>query len=255
MPRKLKDPTRSATVLNKKVHPKGEGEDAILRDLNAPEFATNSDAENLPLLLALQRLVRGQDSLLEMVKQQGEEGQRAQAAIARLQERADQQEEAARRWEQDRLKFIEDVTNKADALRETGAAKDAIIAKGALQYQDAVKAATVAASVGRLKFEEDLAHMPKVTVTSPGVIENITAGGQTTPTIVPETVSIKHRTWVLQPGVPTEVPQVVAEVLAHRRKVQKASAERQAVLQGDLNTREVDRRLRQIENEQAHGPI
>ena len=45
-----------------------------------------------------------------------------------------------------------------------------------------------------------------------------------------EVIKIKHRTWVLQPGVPTEVPKLVADEWKARNKMQMENAERKALL-------------------------
>ena len=242
-------PTTADERLGAIITPADVASDPILRDLHAPEFASNGDLPNTDLVLALQQLIRGQASLLEMAKTQGEAGERARQAIEDLKKRADRHDAAERAWNEDRAKFIETVTNRADHLRPTGDDKDAAIARGVAMYQQAKSEVRARSINEQLQFEQELARMPQVEVTSPGVIEMVSTSGAPTPVLMAEVVRIKNKSWTLKPGVPTVVPKAVADVLAQRRAIQSISTKRQALMQSDLETSRLDQALNLLEHQ------
>jgi hypothetical protein len=48
--------------------------------------------------------------------------------------------------------------------------------------------------------------------------------------MVADEIKIKHRKWILQPGVPTEVPKLVADEFRQRQKARQELYERKALL-------------------------
>jgi hypothetical protein len=96
------------------------------------------------------------------------------------------------------------------------------------------------------KFDEALEHEPKDLVISPGIMEMVNEGGVQMAKVRPEVIQIKHRKWVLQPNVPTEVPHSVYLRLAAIRKGQMETQERQVLLQKNLEKGQLDREMTKI---------
>jgi hypothetical protein len=197
--------------------------------LQSDEFSRMKDAEALNVALALQEIIRGNTSILANQDTMGEE-------LHRLRERMDKYDQATAKYEANRESFVEEVLQRSEKLRATGSGKDKLIARGTLQLQEAITNARAKNASDKLRFEEALQTMEKVKIISPGVWETgYVSGGQPVQHLVSEVIKIKHKTWVLPVGVEIEVPKVVAEVLANRRRSDQETAERQAVLSKIMN--------------------
>ena len=223
-----RDLERENAILSSNVRMDGKGEDPVVKAVLSEEFATKMDnQEVLDVALGLQQLIKGQNSILENQATQAEE-------LAKLRARVDKYDEDAKKWDDDKDKFLEDVYKKADSLRISDPMKRASFeGKEGVKIENAVSAARVKHATNRLEFEQQLALMPKVTVTSAGRIEKTDAGGQLTARIVPEIIRIKHKVWILKPGVPTEVPLIVAQQMEHRQRIQDEGNERKKALMLD----------------------
>jgi hypothetical protein len=209
-------------------------------DKGLANIHTMPNVEALDVALALQQIIRGQESLLSNQEKFGKE-------LSDLRGRMDAYDKAEIEFNENKEKFIEKVVARSESLKATGDKKDRILAKGALMMQSAVKDARASIVSDNLAFEEKLARMPRVTVTSPGKLETIMQGGVPTPVMFPEEIRIKHKVWVLRPGVPTEVPEIVAKALDDRRKVEAENASRSELLQKNLNNDELISRMRDID--------
>lgn len=216
-------------ALHSKVNPTGEGEDPAVRALLSEQFVQGSNKEALDIALELQKIVRGQNSILENQEQFSDQ-------MNRLRERMDKMDEAAVRWETDRESFITEVMDKAEKLVATGLEKDRIIAKGSNQMVEAVNNARAEQVTEHLKFEQELAKMPRVTVVSAGELTMVMEGGRQVARIMNETVKIKNHKWVLPAGKAIEVPLVVAQVLEERRRLQAETALREKLLSSNVES-------------------
>ena len=204
---------------NRPINPTGEGEVQAVKDLLSPEFEQMSNFDATQIALALQEILRGQKSLLANQDTMGLE-------IARLKEHQDKVDERIAQAESRRNKEIEDILERSSKLVATGDKKDRIVAKGAQLYQQARQQAVASQSVVKLQFEEQLRLMPKETIVSPGVWIQTREGQR----LDPEEVRIKHKVWLLQPGVPTEVPKAVGDVIRDRRKSQTQTSQMKQAL-------------------------
>lgn len=236
MPRKPKLIKNPNEALNAPVNPTGEGEDPAVRDL-LTKLPTATNLEALDIAMALQQIIRGQNSLLANQETQGRE-------IAALRQRMAEMDQAAEKYDTDQRKFIEDVLSKAP--RATDSEKDKLIAQGSQMFTEAVSKARASIAHDRLRFEEELAHMEQELVMSPGVPQMVNMNGHIEIKVFPEEVRIKHKVWRLPPGQPTMVPQVVAETLRNRRVSQMETAERQAALQRNLEKPDLDAEMARI---------
>jgi hypothetical protein len=215
--------SNEAEALNRPIHPRGEGESQAVKALLDPDFAKLSDLNVTDIALLLQQIVRGQNSLLATAKDNGDE-------ITRLKEKMAQTDATMERRFLDQKREIESVLNDADRLKATGFDKDKIIARGSQLYAEAIVQARVSGSLEKKQFEDTLNRQPKVLVVSPGVWETVREGTSLIPRISPEEIRIRHLRWLLQPGVPTLVPQAVAEQLANRRQSQQETSQRKEML-------------------------
>lgn len=223
MPRKSKSTSTSNTnkeieQLNKPVDMAGGNPDPAINALVSDDFlkATNFDATEIALML--QQIVRGQNSLLTLAQENSE-------AITRLKARQDQIDIEAEKRAIAQRKEIEEILDQAESKRATGEKKDKIIAQGVQQYQLAVQNARANKTVDKLQFEQALAREAKETVVSPGQLVTVREGQQIVSKVIPEEVRIKHKIWLLQPGVPTVVPTSVADMLRRRRASEAQTAE------------------------------
>ncbi len=242
-----RDIAREQERLNSPVRLDLEGEDPAVKALKQLPEASNLDA--LEIALALQQLIRGNASILENQKEQADELNRLKAEMAKM-------DESARRWETDRQAWLDEVNRKADAIRPSEAEKEKIEARESTRIQKAVDKARAEFVVEKQMFDQKLAAEEKVTVTSPGefLLARV-GGGPPQPRLYPEVIKIKHREWILQPGVPTEVPKTVAEFMRLKRKQQQELAARQDALSPDPRIGKykeydlVDQRMREIDKQ------
>lgn len=219
MPRKKKeifDTNRQIEAGQSIVRLDGVGEDQAVQEVLSPEFPTMPDSKAFDIANALREILVGQ-------KVMGQELAEMRAKMAKY----DRDEEA---WNEDRRNFVEGLSRKADAVRVPDSQRESMQAKASQTIQQIYQKAQMDGALKRKKFEEDIKTMPKVLVTSPGRVYIV--GGA--PRLEPEVVKIKNKRWILQPGVPTEVPRVVAEELQQRRAVERETAERKNLLARQL---------------------
>lgn len=210
------------------------------------QFPGMNNKDALDVGLALQQIFRGQTAILNNQEKYADD-------LRALRERMDKYDKAAEKFEEDREKFIENVLDKAESLKAVGSAKDKLVAEGALQAQEAIKNARANIYADDLKFKEAIRLAPKVSVTSPGILESGVEGGQPVQRIVPEEVRIRNMRWVLPPGMAVDVPKPVADVLANRRRSEQEDRERQAVLRKNLSQGQLVAEMAKI-NEKYNSP-
>lgn len=226
MPRKKKVDNTSEQIerLESPVRMDGVGEDPAVKALVDGTFENASNMGALDIALMLQQIVRGQTSILSNQDRQA-------AELARLREKMDRYDQDAEKWEKDKEKFIDEVNKKAEAFRIDDPNKKAqLIAQEAQKIQKAISANRAENSVNNLQFEAFLSTQPKETIVSPGVPTTINDNGVQRSIMAAEEIKIKHKKWLLQPGVPTEVPKVVADEFRQRQKSRQEIYERKALL-------------------------
>ena len=213
-----------------KVRIDGKGEDPVVRDLLSKEFTTASNLDAVQIALALQALIRGQDSLLEQVKQSGEIGRKASEEIAHIKEHMDLVDRTLEAYQNDQKKFIQDTLDRAEKLRKTGTEKDRTVAQAQLELQNEIKMAGARNATDLMNFHAEIENGPKEVIMSPGKLEMVNVQGHLEAKLFKEEIRIKDRVWILEPGVPTEVPVFVAEALRQRRKTELETKEREATM-------------------------
>jgi hypothetical protein len=227
MPRKTKlvkrDLSREQEVMNAEINLSGAGEDPAIKALLSPDFASLPDTQAATIALALQQIIRGQASLLANQDAMSKE-------LAAYRERMDKMEKASTAYESNKQKFIDDLYNQADKKRLPESKRGQLVARETAKFQKLVQTAKAEKTVEQLHFDDALRKMPKVMVTSMGVTVQTVINGEPTLALTPEEVHIKNHVWRLMPGVPTEVPQIVADRLQHVRRVQEETRARDKVL-------------------------
>ena len=224
-----RDLAREAAIESTPVRLDGVGEHPAIQAAASPAFATMSNSEALQVALALQELVRGQASVLQNQQVLGEN-------LARLEAKMAKYDEDAKKWEEDRAKFIAEVTQRADRLRITDPSKRAEMTAQVMKEEQAATQMAKAIHANNIAdFKRKIATAPKVKVQSPGVVEQGRIGDQPVVRLVPEVIRIKNFEWKLPPGVTVEVPDFVArryeEILRGRAEL----SERQGALSADRN--------------------
>jgi hypothetical protein len=232
---------REIEALASPVSVSGEGEDAAVKALLSPEFEqmTNMDAAQVALIL--QQIVRGQNSLLTQNSLQ----------IAKIMER----QEAIDNRVADELaanrKFIEEVLDRAESLKQIGIEQDKLIANGMAVYQQAKHAAVADMTAKNIAFRQKLIHEKKVTIVSPGQLVTMMEGGQQVAKIIPEEIHVKDIHMRLPVGEPVELPETLAAILSDRRKSQKETAARRELLSKNLESTKLAAEWGKIEGSRA----
>ena len=220
--RKLTDEQQKAQeeqILNTPVNPTGEGEPEVVKALMSEEFVQMSNFDATQVALMLQELVRGQQSMISRFED-------THLQIAKLREHQDEVDKRIHQALESEKKEIADILNRAEKLKESGDRKDRQIANGAMIYQNAVAEARARNASDKVKFEQQLAAMPKETVISPGRWEQTREGMK----LFDEEVRIKHKVWILPAGQAIEVPKAVADLLRTRRAGQLEQQQRKELL-------------------------
>lgn len=209
-------------------------ENPVVKDLISEEFIHAPDLKALDVTTALAELIRGQQFISE--------------ELIKMRTRMAEYDETTRKFEEDREKFMQEVLEKAEKLKDPSGRTTA---QGALQYEREIERARAEQANSRLVFEDSLRRMPKETITVMGIPETLSRTGEQV--IMPEIIRIKHKQWVIQPGVPTEVPQIVADRYRQMLRGRQEMAERKALLSAQLKDTELSRRLRELDEKYKSG--
>lgn len=227
------------------VRTDGRGEDPAIKALLSPKFVEGTNKEALEIAIALQQILKGQ-SLME---------QKFSDELSHIRQKMADMDRDAERWEMDRQRWLDEINAAADNLRATGEELEKIKAHASVDMQKKVEEARASIIVDKQMFDAALAREPKESVTSPGVVMTVMENGAQVAKLYPEEICIKHRRWILQPGVPQELPLSVANVLRNRRKSAAETAERQAAMKKNMEYSELDARLREIDKKYKSSSV
>jgi len=178
---------REREIMHSTVRVDGRGEDPAL----AAYLQKSGDAsfsEMAEMALALDRMLKGDMSMLNDPKQAH--------LVEKLRAKAADIQDAERRYNEDKEKFIEGLWQKAEKVRPRGAKLDETIAKGSQQIQSALTMARANVATRKLKFQEMLRNGPKRKVFVTGNPVMTTAGI----VIEPEYINIMGFSMLLTPG-------------------------------------------------------
>jgi len=216
-----------------------------VKALESDEFLTMPDTEALDVALVLQQILQGQDSILDRMNKYDKHQASLADSVTNLRQHHAEQQEAVRRWENDRAKLVDEWRAVADAVpadvREKAQATAMNDVKTSMQYAKAEAAAN------NIKFKAALANTPTVKVKRTGTIVQTPKGIE----VQPEIVRLGPATYIFPPNEEVEVPIQVKEQLDNRDK-QKAEYEARAEVLSADNIKpynEVERRMREIDTE------
>ena len=225
----LRDEAREQEVLDSIINPSGTGEDPAVKAMLADSFAVAPDREAADVMLRIQQLIMGQNSLLQQVADGVAD---ADHRLQQLEARMSKYDEAAQKFETDREKWLEETLaegrrtlSKYDSLQQAE-----LQAQGGKMMSDAIAMAHAKSGADRVEFELMLANQPKETIMSPGKFVSVREGESIVSKHIPEEVRIKHKRWVLPIGVPVEVPKLVADVYRKQQRVLEEMRAREALL-------------------------
>jgi hypothetical protein len=217
--------------LDAQVNLNGVGEDQVIKDLLSDKFVKGTNQEASEIGMALRQLISGQSTLLSNMERQS-------AEMEKIRQRMAEMDKTAEKWEADKVRFTQEVMDKAESLRTQD--PDKFIAKGSIQLQNAITQARAELATDRMSFHEQLARMPKELVISPGELVTVMEGGRPVNKMYPEVIRIKGEVWTLQPGVPTEVPFVVGEALRNKRRSEEETRAREHLMSQNLEREKVE---------------
>jgi len=218
--RGLHSEAEQAEILSKEVRLDGVGEDPVIKALVSDKFVDAPDHEAFDVGAALRDLIRGQARLIENQKKQEEDLQKMRAWMV-------ERDAAAKQFEEDPVKFAQDINSRADNLRVSGLAKDKVQAKFA---QDVSKISREVQAQIDMKAAEELQDFraainkaDKVTIYSSGKQQRVRIGDSFDTRTEPETIDVavgkKTFRWTLIPGKPNLVPDFIAKEYYARKEM------------------------------------
>jgi len=235
---------KEQAAMSATVNMSGKGEDPAVQALLSDKFVHGTNTEAAEIAIALRKLISGQGELLEAQKRQDEQ-------LRLVRQRMHEMDLTAEKWEKDKQAFLQEVFDRADRIRPNNT--DSVIANGAQQMSDAITMAKAKLHTDNLQFKQRLNTMPKETVVSPGELIQVMENGRPVTKLYPEVIRIRTFQWVLQPGVPTEVPSIVADALRDRRRSQDETRERESALMSDSEHGVLERKWAEI-NKKYNSP-
>jgi len=138
----------------------------------------------------------------------------------------DKEEKARRAWEEDQMKFIQEVRDRAERTKKaTGEEADKLKAKGMKMWQEENQMAAARTANRRLELKKKMTEAPKVKVHSAGKNVLTEVNGAQTWVRVPEEFNYKSFKFVLKMDDFTELPDfVAAEYMRTQREKKRLSA-------------------------------
>ena len=202
-----KQPKDNPEALASEIRMDGVGEDKAIQDLVSDEFLTADDMQAASIAAGVARILRGE--LDEKFERQ----------LNRYMEWSEKRMKEERKFNEDRLAWMENLIEKGNSQRAVTAEDKARVSISAAEAAQRAREAVVAESAHAiLKFKEKVAKAPKVTVTSYGKPYRSRSGFKTEPETIAMVVGTKTFGWTLPVGVPTELPDFIAEEYSRRKR-------------------------------------
>ena len=203
-------------ILDTPINPTGEGEPEVIKDFLDPKYPELPPAETVPILLALQKLIEGQDSMQAKIDARDDQ---VQKQLTELYTRLDERDKATQAFQENQKKFVEDAIEGAKSLQINDPAERAKIqAQSRVDLQQRTTAARAHRKLGAVEMKARIMAEPKEMVTSMG--EHVLTrgqGGGIQSKILPEKITIGDFYYIFPIGRPVEVPRSVAEALRNKK--------------------------------------
>jgi len=229
-----RDIARETAAMEAPVNLSGRGEDPAVQALLDSSFPHLPNSEALDIALALQQILRGQNSILGQQETMGQE-------IVRLRKQMAEYDEAARKWNEERDKFQDEMDARFERLRiDDEEARTRLVAKQTQSAADAAARARAVVIERKKNLEKRLLEEPKETVVVPGKVKMIRNGSEIKPVVMPVVVRIGQLEWRLQPGVPTQVPRSVAQRIKTLEREEEEQEARKRLLDASGAIKNID---------------
>ena len=233
---------RTKEILSSQVRLDGVGEDPIVRAL-LTELPTATNERALEIALALQQLLRGDQSYL---------ADPAQAeAVPKLREEWAKMDKTAEDYDKDPLRFAEEVYEKAMKKLPTGDALARLRAEAAQKTKAIFQSVKINQAEQRVRIDKELQYGPKVEIDVPPLIETRKSGDSYTAVQVPLVLRFKDRTFILNPGR-QKVPALVAGLFQQWKRGQDEGSARLKAMQGEGHWGQVKKAWKKLD--ETYGP-
>jgi len=217
----MKTKAEQMETLAKEINPSGVGEDPAIQALVSSEFVNMKDDEALEVAIMVAKIVRGQ--LQEELN--GTLGQLKQVM-------ADMQE-TARKAEEDRLKFANDIFNKAEKLRDMDNEKIAFRSMDLIDK--ARQEAQAAAILKRERIDDMVKRAPTVKMMHPGLPKTVRINGVKQTVVDPFKIQYEHLKYVFPPNQPIDIPDFVYKAFMKEQEMGEKRDKLEKVLAGAKN--------------------
>jgi len=207
-------------ILHSRVRLDGAGEDPVVKAL-LRELPEASNEKALEIALALQKMLRGDESYLENPE--------TAELVSDLRQTWKEMDAVAEDFDKSPTRFIDETYDRAMKKMPTGDAADRLKAKAAKQAKDIFSAARAGELSKRTMLDWELVNGPKEVINVPVQFETRVVNGQVITIKVPLTLGIRGRVFNLPPGQQS-VPRVVAGLFRQWQKSHNEMDERKEVL-------------------------
>ena len=203
-------------------------EHLAVRALKDDSFLEVGDSEALEIALQLQRLLRGQDSLLEKITKVDKNAARMSDELTKLKQRSAEMEAFAQTFEENRAEYMNAWRDKSEDVPEE------------VRSQSIAQAnQSVGKMVQYLKANKNVDDLQKKTWMKSQDMMKVTRPGRPIATpqgvvVEPEIVSLNGMRYVIPPNVEVEVPRPVIEYLESQDLDRAMAKEKKALLSADV---------------------
>ena len=203
-------------------------EHLAVRALKDDSFLELGDSETLEIALQLQRLLRGQDSLLEKMSKVDKNAARMSDELTKLKQRSAEMEAFAQTFEDNRAQYMNEFRGKSEDVPEE------------VRSQSIAEASQkVGKMVQYLKANKNVDDLQKKAWMKSQDMMKVTRPGRPVPTpqgvvIEPEVVSLNGMRYVLPPNVEVEVPRPVIEYLESQDLDRAMASEKKALMDAKI---------------------
>lgn len=189
-------------ILDKPVNPTGAGEDPALQAMLSDKFVKAGDLEAAAIAAAVAKLIRG-DIMGDMGK---------------MLERLDNMEKAQQKYEADRQAWVQEQFKQAERTKKEHGT-DIDKAEAGKFLQKVMQDVRAESAAHKLELDRKARDAKKVSVVSEGKPTRIRMGENLVTKYEPEIIRYEHLSFILQPGVPTDVPAFIYEAWTKEREI------------------------------------
>lgn len=212
-----RDLQKEQEFLHSEVRIDGVGEDEFVKAL-IYELPNANDVRAQEIGMELQKRMRGDAALLNNPEQSEE--------ISRLRTQAHEADEAAERYEKNKVGFVDSVI--ADAPKMTDQQRERLKVEGQHMLKTAIDNTKAGKTLKQLQFKQALRNAPLVDLHVIGKFVNTPQGARH----LPEIISIMGVKFNLNPGI-QRVPQPVATAYLQAKQISVQKEKKQAILRGE----------------------